>query len=99
MPVLVLNNDKEMVEVIPIITVSYKGRTKSNHVKVKQFKKIRPNSILNLTNTLYIDNSSIKCFIDILYSEQLEEVKCKINKTKKEYSNKSPHNFYNGEHK
>lgn len=98
MPVLVLDNDREMIEVIPIITASYKGRTKLNHVKVKQFKKVRPNSILNLTNTFYVNSSSIKCFIDNLYNEQLEEVNSKINKIKKEYSNKFPHNFYRGEH-
>ena len=44
------------------------------HVLIKQFDKIRPNSIVMVEQIRVIDKTRLKGFIDILNEEQLKEV-------------------------
>ena len=78
-PVLILQNDignkySPTTMIAPITSKEYKGRKHPTHVKVKQFDKLRPNSIILLEQIRTIDKSRIKGFVDMLDSEQMKEV-------------------------
>ena len=69
--------------IAPITSKEYKGRKQPTHVKVKQFDKLRPNSIILLEQVRTIDKSRIKGFIDMLDKSQMKEVEkaLKISKS------------------
>ena len=78
-PVLILQNDignkySPTTMIAPITSKEYKGRKQPTHVKVKQFDKLRPNSIILLEQVRTIDKSRIKGFIDMLDKSQMKEV-------------------------
>lgn len=78
-PVLIVQNDvgnrfSPTTMIAPISTKSYKGKTLPTHVEIKQFKKIRPNSIIMLEQVRTIDKSRFKGYVDMLNKEQMVEV-------------------------
>lgn len=82
--------------IAPITSKEYKGRKQPTHVKVKQFDKLRPNSIILLEQVRTIDKSRIKGFIDMLDKSQMKEVEKALKISfgiGNEYSKKSSHNL------
>lgn len=77
-PVLILNESKNRnIMVAPIGIKDYKGKLLSTHLKVKQFNRERPNSIILLDNIITIDKRSLCGFIGILDKKQIKDVnKC-----------------------
>lgn len=78
-PVLVIQNDignkySPTTMIAPITSKSYKGRKQPTHVTLKQFRKIRPNSIILLEQVRTIDKSRIKGYIGMLKKQQMLEV-------------------------
>lgn len=78
-PVLILQNDignkySPTTMIAPISTKQYKGKNMPTHVKIRQFNKLRPNSIILLEQIRTIDKSRLKGFIDTLDEKQMKEV-------------------------
>lgn len=100
-PILILQNDignkySPTTMIAPITSKEYKGRKQPTHVKVKQFDKLRPNSIILLEQVRTIDKSRIKGFIDMLDKSQMKEVEKALKISfgiGNEYSKKSSHNL------
>ena len=100
-PVLILQNDignkySPTTMIAPITSKEYKGRKQPTHVKVKQFDKLRPNSIILLEQVRTIDKSRIKGFIDMLDKSQMKDVEKALMISfgfSNEYSKKSSHNL------
>lgn len=100
-PVLILQNDignkySPTTMIAPITSKEYKGRKQPTHVKVKQFDKLRPNSIILLEQVRTIDKIRIKGFIDMLDKSQMKEVEKALKISfgiGNEYSKKSSHNL------
>ncbi len=76
-PVVVIQNDTgnkfSPTTIIAPITTK-KDIELPTHVLIKQFDKIRPNSIVMVEQIRVIDKTRLKGFIDILNEEQLIEV-------------------------
>lgn len=76
-PVVILQNDTgnkfSPTTIIAPITTK-KDIELPTHILIKQFDKIRPNSIIMLEQLRVIDKKRLKGFIDILNEEQLKEV-------------------------
>lgn len=100
-PVLILQNDignkySPTTMIAPITSKEYKGRKQPTHVKVKQFDKLRPNSIILLEQVRTIDKSRIKGFVDMLDKSQMKKVENALKISfgiGNEYSKKSSHNL------
>lgn len=100
-PVLILQNDignkySPTTMIAPITSKEYKGRKQPTHVKVKQFDKLRPNSIILLEQVRTIDKSRLKGYVDMLDKSQMKEVEKALKISfgfSNEYSNKNTHNF------
>jgi len=100
-PVLILQNDvgnkySPTTMIAPITSKEYKGRKQPTHVRVKQFNKLRPNSIILLEQVRTIDKSRLKGFVDMLNDSQMKEVEKALKISfgfSNEYSSKSSHNF------
>ena len=100
-PVLILQNDvgnkhSPTTMIAPITSKEYKGRKQPTHVIVKQFNKIRPNSIILLEQVRTIDKRRLKGFVDTLNDSQMKEVEDALKISfgfSNEYSTKSTHNF------
>ncbi len=78
-PVLIIQNDKgnkfsPTTMIAPITTKYYKERKQPTHVEIKQFKKIRPNSIILLEQIRTIDKSRLKGYVCNLDDEDMEKV-------------------------
>ena len=78
-PVLILQNNignkySPTTMIAPITTKEYKGKNQPTHVKVKQFNKIRPNSIILLEQIRTIDKSRLKGYVCMLCEDQMQEV-------------------------
>lgn len=78
-PVLVLQNNKgnrfsPTTIIAPITTKYYRKRKLPTHVMVKQFDKLRPNSIILLEQITTIDKSRLSGYIGMLNSNQMREV-------------------------
>lgn len=76
-PVLIVQNDignrfSPTTIIAPIST--QKTDKLPNHVLIKQFDKIRPNSIILLEQIRVIDKSRLKGFVTTLNEEQIIEV-------------------------
>ena len=83
-PVVILQNDignrfSPTTLVAPISTKEYKGKKMPTHVEVKQFNKLRPNSIIMLEQIRVIDKSRLKGYLGILDQEQMREVERAIS--------------------
>lgn len=100
-PVLILQNDvgnkySPTTMIAPITSKEYKGRKQPTHVRVKQFNKLRPNSIILLEQVRTIDKSRLKGFVDMLNDSQMKEVEKALKISfgfSEEYSSKTTHNF------
>ena len=78
-PVLIIQNDmnskySSTIMVAPIIIKSYKGKKNPTHVKVKQFNKLRHDSIISLEQIRTIDKRKIKGYVDMLNKSQMKDV-------------------------
>lgn len=78
-PVLIIQNDmnskySSTIMVAPIIIKSYKGKKYPTHVKVKQFNKLRHDSIISLEQIRTIDKRKIKGYVDMLNKSQMKDV-------------------------
>lgn len=76
-PVLILQNNignkySPTTVIAPITTKYYKGKYLPTHVKIKQFNKIRPHSIILLEQVRTIDKSRLKGYICPLKKEMKE---------------------------
>lgn len=76
-PVLIIQNDignkySPTTIVAPITTK--KDIELPTHILIKQFDKIRPNSVIMVEQIRVIDKTRLKGFVDILKDEQLKEV-------------------------
>ena len=83
-PVLILQNNtgnkySPTTMIAPITTKSYKGKKQPTHVKIKQFEKLRPNSIILLEQIRTIDKSRLKGFVCMLSEDQMKEVEKAIH--------------------
>lgn len=82
-PVVILQNDTgnkfSPTTIIAPITTK-KDVELPTHVLIKQFDKIRPNSIIMVEQIRVIDKKRLKCFIEILNEEQLKEVDAAVLK-------------------
>ena len=79
MPVLVIqsNNCNQLNEttmVAQIATRCYKGKILPIHVAVKQFRKLRPNSIILLDHIFTIEKTELIGYVGMLNSNQMREV-------------------------
>ena len=76
-PVVIIQNDTgnkfSSTTIIAPVTTK-KDVELPTHVLIKQFDKIRPNSIVMVEQIRVIDKTRLKGFIDILNEEQLKEV-------------------------
>ena len=78
-PVLILQNNvgnkySPTTVIAPISTKEYKGRKQPTHVGIKQFKKIRPNSIILLEQIRTIDKSRLKGYVCDLDEDDMKTV-------------------------
>ena len=78
-PVVILQNDLDnkyspTTIIAPIAIKKSRGTNQPTHVKVKQFNKIRPNSIILLEQIRTIDKSRLKGYVCMLCKEQMIEV-------------------------
>lgn len=76
-PVIVLQNDignKYSPTTIIAPVTTKKDIQLPTHILIKQFDKIRQNSIIMVEQIRVIDKKRLKGFIDILNEEQLKEV-------------------------
>lgn len=76
-PVLILQNDignkySPTVLIAPISTK--KDKLLPTHVLIKQFDKLRPDSIVMLEQIRVIDKSRLKGYVGILEKDQMKEV-------------------------
>ncbi len=83
-PVLIIQNDKgnrfsPTTIVAPISTK--KNDILPTHVLIKQFDKIRHNSIILLEQIRVIDKSRLKGYVELLNDEQMREVDAALIKT------------------
>ncbi len=82
-PVVILQNDTgnkfSPTTIIAPITTK-KDVELPTHVLIKQFDKIRPNSIIMVEQIRVIDKKRLKGFIEILNEEQLKEVDAAVLK-------------------
>lgn len=82
-PVVILQNDTgnkfSPTTIIAPVTTK-KDIELPTHILIKQFDKIRPNSIIMVEQIRVIDKKRLKGFIDILNEEQLREVNAAILK-------------------
>lgn len=82
-PVVILQNDTgnkfSPTTIIAPITTK-KDVELPTHVLIKQFDKIRPNSIIMVEQIRVIDKKRLKGFIDVLNEEQLKKVETAILK-------------------
>lgn len=76
-PVVIIQNDTgnkfSPTTIIAPVTTK-KDIELPTHVLIKQFDKVRPNSIVMVEQIRIIDKTRLKGFIDILNEEQLKEV-------------------------
>ena len=82
-PVIILQNDignkfSPTTIIAPITTK--KDIELPTHILIKQFDKIRPNSIIMIEQIRVIDKKRLKGFIDILDEDQLKEVNAAVLK-------------------
>ena len=78
-PVLIIQNDKgntysPTVIVAPITKKIYEGRKIPTHISIKQFDKVRPNSIVMLEQIRTIDKKRLKGFVSIVDDEDMKKV-------------------------
>lgn len=96
-PVLILQNDmgnkhSPTTMIAPITTKNYTGKYLPTHVKISQFDKLRPNSIILLEQVRTIDKSRLKGYVDILAEKEMKQVEkaliisLGINESNKDYS-------------
>ncbi len=82
-PVVILQNDTgnkfSPTTIIAPITTK-KDVELPTHVLIKQFDKIRPNSIIMVEQIRVIDKKRLKGFIDVLNEKQLKEVDAAVLK-------------------
>lgn len=76
-PVVILQNDignkfSPTTIIAPITTK--KDIELPTHILIKQFDKIRPNSIVMLEQIRTIDKTRLKGFVEVLNEEQLKEI-------------------------
>lgn len=76
-PVVIIQNDignkfSPTTIIAPVTTK--KDVELPTHIMIKQFDKIRPNSIVMLEQIRVIDKTRLKGYIDILNKEQLKKV-------------------------
>ena len=76
-PVLIIQNDlgnKYSPTTIVASISTKKNDTLPTHILIKQFDKVRPNSIIMVEQIRTIDKSRLKGFVGFLDDEQLKEV-------------------------
>lgn len=78
-PVVILQNDvgnrfSPTTLVAPISTKEYKGKKMPTHVEVKQFNKLRPNSVIMLEQIRAIDKSRLAGFVGVLTEKEMKNV-------------------------
>ena len=76
-PVIVVqdNSGNKYSPTIVVAPISSKKRENlSTHILIKQFDKIRPNSIIMLEQIRTIDKTRLKSFVDFLNKSQMLEV-------------------------
>ncbi len=78
-PVLILQNDignkySPTTMIAPITTKEYKGKKQPTHVEIKQFNKIRSNSIILLEQIRTIDKRRLKGYVCDLCDDDMEQV-------------------------
>lgn len=98
-PVLILQNDigNKFSPTTIVAPISTKKNNKlPTHILIKQFDKVRNNSIIMLEQVRVIDKTRLTGFVDFLNEEQLYEVENALRilfDFSKEYSNNNVHNF------
>lgn len=76
-PVVIIQNDvgnKNSPTIIVAPITTKKDVELPTHILIKQFNKIRPNSVIMVEQIRVIDKARLKGFVDILKKEQLQEV-------------------------
>ena len=73
-PVVIIEADEDemLVTVAPIIT--NESDLKDSQILVKQFKELRPNSVIEVSDVMTFDLSRLKGYIGKLDDEQVEEL-------------------------
>ena len=73
-PVVIIEADEDemLVTVAPIIT--NESDLKDSQILVKQFKELRPNSVIEVADVMTFDLSRLKGYIGKLDDEQVEEL-------------------------
>ena len=85
-PVLVLQNEKgnkysHTTIIAPITKWIYKGNLIPTHVLLKQFDKIRPDSIVLLEQIRTIDKSRLRGFVGVISESEMNRVNKAICKS------------------
>lgn len=78
-PVLIIQNNKAnthspTVIVAPITKKNYVGKKYPTHIAIKQFDKLRPNSIVMLEQIKTIDKQRLKGFVTIVDDEDMKKI-------------------------
>lgn len=78
-PVLILQNDVGnkyscTTMIAPITTKKFEEKLQPTQVKINQFNKLRPNSVILLEQVRTIDKSRLKGFVDMLDKSQMKDV-------------------------
>lgn len=78
-PVVIIQNNKAnthspTVIVAPITKKNYVGKKYPTHIAIKQFDKIRPNSIVLLEQIKTIDKQRLKGFVTVVDDEDMKKI-------------------------
>lgn len=78
-PVIVIQNDKANKNspttiIAPITKKNYVGKRYPTHVSIKQFDKLRPNSIVMLEQIRTVDKQRLKGFVSIVDEEDMKKI-------------------------